>query len=236
MRSCILFLCSILPLGASTVVNGGQLLTQTYADQLATWLGQGDLSLTNIFSSAPVANGSGLFHAAADAQGPTFSVIQTNLGLVGGYNPQSWSSISNYNITTTNNLRTAFIFNLSINTLLPQILLNMANFDAGQYQTYNYSQYGPAFGGGHDLVINNNTLGSGYAYSFSYGNGQNGANIFGISSSSITTFTVSRVEAYTFTVSPTNGVPEPATLLPASAGLLFLASRRICQRRNAKRA
>lgn len=224
MRTCFLFFCSLLPLGATTVVTGGQLLTQTDADQIATWFGQGDLALHNIFSSAPVTGGSVLFHTAADGQGPTFVVIQTNLGLVGGYNPQSWNSSGNYNVTQANNLRTAFLFNLSMTSLLPQILGSPT--DDGQYQTYNNSQFGPAFGSGFDFVVNASDLSSGYGFSWSYGSGLGGVNIFGISTTAVVTpFTVSRLEAYTFTVAPTNGVPEPATSALGLAGLGCLALR-----------
>jgi hypothetical protein len=36
------------------------------------------------------------------------------------------------------------------------------------WQTYNSEYYGPTFGGGHDLHVENN-LGSGYAFNFSFG-------------------------------------------------------------------
>ena len=77
----LLFLGFSCSLSASSIVNGGQLLTQSGADQLAAWLGQGNLTLTNVFSSGPEANGISLFHAAVDGIGPTFVVVQTNYGI-----------------------------------------------------------------------------------------------------------------------------------------------------------
>ena len=124
------------------------LLTQTGANQLASWLGQGDLAFTDIFSQTPNASGSTSFHSAVDGEGPTFSLIQTSLGLLGGYDPLSWSTTGAYNTDLTNTGRTAFIFDLSTNTELAQRL----NEPYGQYQAYNTSSYGPAFGGGHDLL------------------------------------------------------------------------------------
>ncbi|MCC6538782.1 MAG: hypothetical protein IT162_14600 [Bryobacterales bacterium] len=44
-----------LPVHASTVVNGGTLLSGSSADQLASWLGEGDLILTNVYSGAATA-------------------------------------------------------------------------------------------------------------------------------------------------------------------------------------
>ena len=211
------------PLSAGSIVTGGQLLNQTNANQLAAWLGQGDLQLTNVFSSAPVSNGSTAFHTAVDGIGPTFVLIQTNLGLVGGYDPLSWSSPVNggYNVNYTDAGRTAFIYNLTTTTLFLQRLVPVGGFDAGQYQTYNFNGYGPTFGGGHDLAVNSNNLGAGYAYSYSYGNGYQGLNLFGVASPSLSQFTVSRVEAFTFSAVP-SATPEPATFGLCGGALLAI--------------
>ena len=224
----VLLLC--LPLPAASIVTGGQLLNQTNANQLAAWLGQGDLQLTNVFSSAPVSGGSTAFHTAVDGIGPTFILIQTNLGLVGGYDPISWSSPVNggYTINLTNAGRTAFIYNLTTTTLFLQRPVPAGGFDAGQYQAYNTNGYGPTFGGGHDLAVNSNNLGSGYSYSYSYGNGYQGVNLFGVASPSQSNFNITRVEAFTFSSITATATPEPSTfaLFGGALALLGMLRRR----------
>jgi hypothetical protein len=219
MKPLLAVLLLTIPVPAASIVNGGQLLTQSNANQLATWLGQGDLTFTNVFSQTPISNGSTLFHTASDGIGPTFTLFQTNLGLVGGYDPVSWNSSGSYITDPTNTGRTAFIFNLSTTTLLRQ-LLGDSN---GQYQTFNYGPYGPTFGGGHDLTVNSSNLSNGYAYSFSYGGGFSQPNIFGLSSSSgnPTMFTVSRVETYTFAPAVAQ-TAEPSTFLLCAGALMIL--------------
>lgn len=228
MRSVLFAFLAVVPAFSSTVVNGGLLLSQSDGAQLATWLGQGDLTLINIFSLAPAANGATAFHSSVDGVGPTFVLIQTNRGLVGGFNPVSWtgSASGNYVINATDAGRNAFIFNLTTLTLLSQRSLSQATTpdgDTGQYQTFDYAQYGPAFGGGHDLVLYTSTLASGYAYSYSYGDARGGANVFGVSNAgSVDLFTATRVEAFTVSVNAV-GTPEPVTVTLIAGGLATLA-------------
>lgn len=213
MKSFFAVLLLTLPLPAASIVNGGLLLNQTDANQLATWLGPGDLTFTNIFSSAPVAGGAAAFHAAADSQGATFSLIQTNLGLVGGYDPLPWDSSGSYNIQNSTTGRDAFIFNLSTPTMLAQRL----DF-AGKVQTYNNSSFGPTFGGGFDLTVYSSDLSRGSSYG---GIGQ--PNMFG--ASTLKLFTVSRVETFTF-AQASAATPEPATSLLCGGALLALGALR----------
>lgn len=174
------------------VVGGSNLLTSEYEEQLDIWLNQGSITLTNIFDHEP---GDGKtsydFHAAADGKGPTITLIQVlenssgvhwdastnsyssySIGeqLIGGYNPQSWDSDAYYHYTPDDDDRTAFLFNLTNSVKQDQKLSTSAYGSWGEYQTYNWSGYGPIFGGGHDLWVNG-SLTSGYAYSLSYGNG-----------------------------------------------------------------
>ena len=223
----VLLLC--LPSPAASIVTGGQLLNQTNANQLAAWLGQGDLQLTNVFSSALVNGGGTAFHTAVDGVGPTFILVQTNLGLIGGYDPLSWSSIpgGSYNINPTDAGRTAFIFNLSNFNIMRQRLANAGGGygDTGYYQTYDYNLYGPTFGGGHDLYVDSNLAG-GYNNSFSFGNGYLQPNLFGLTGQTI--FTITRVEAFTFNSITATATPEPATfaLFGGALALLGMLRRR----------
>jgi hypothetical protein len=104
---------------AAIVVGGSELLTPAYAQQLQDWLGEGPIALTNIFTKA-TGDTSADFHAAADGQGRTFSVLEVltvngevATQIIGGYNPQSWSSNAGWHLSPTNAERTAFLFNLS---------------------------------------------------------------------------------------------------------------------------
>lgn len=149
MKRLLAVLLFALPLSAASTVSGGVLLTQAGANQLASWLGQGDLTFTDIFSQTPNANGAVQFQSAVDGKGPTFSLIETSDGLLGGYDPVSWTLSGAYILDPTNTGRTVFIFNLSTNTKLAQRL----NDPNGQYQTLDYSAAGPVFGGGYDLGV-----------------------------------------------------------------------------------
>jgi hypothetical protein len=80
----------------------GNLLSQASADHLANWLGQGKQRFEKVFGAAPGAGGAAAFHAAVDGIGATFVLMQTSLGLVGGYNPVSWSSNVNGGAFTIN--------------------------------------------------------------------------------------------------------------------------------------
>ena len=222
MKPFLAVLLLTLPLPAASIVNGGQLLTQANANQLAAWLGQGDLTLTDVYSGTPGAGNSTGFHTAVDGLGPTFSIIQTNLGLVGGFDPIAWSSSGNYNVDPDDSGRTAFLFNLSTGLKFLQRSVSQGSIggDTGYYQTYNNSSYGPTFGGGHDLGIPSANLSNGYAYSYSYGNGTNGANLFG-ATGQLTSFNIVRVEAYTFSPQAT-ATPEPAMFLLCGGALVLL--------------
>lgn len=198
------------------MVNGGTLLSQTHADQLATWLGEGDLLLTNVYSAAATPANYPGWHTAVDPYARTFTLISTNLGLVGGYNPVNWNaSLNDFVINTTDADRTAFIFNLTAGVRQLQ-RLGTVN---GQYQTLSSSSHGPTFGGGYDLTVTFN-----YAYAYSYGDGL--TDIFG--NIGQTLFTPTTFETYSIAASPE--VPEPATFGLAGAALLTLGIVRRRQR------
>ena len=198
---------------AAVVVGGSVLLDAPKANQLETWLGPNPITLTKIFSRAPNDGKSSLdFHAAADNQGATFSVIEAVVDgtpqIFGGYNPQSWNLSHSWNYTYTDVGRTAFLFNLTTLEVQMQKLTTDPNSSYGYYQTFNYAAYGPTFGAGHDLYINSDFT-TGYAQNYSYGSGNLTDNIFqGVQR--YTTFTPLRVEV--FAVAQAATVPEPASL------------------------
>ena len=196
---------------SSVIVGGSTLLTQSSADQLATWLGEGDLKLTNIFSHT---TGDGQnysdFHNKVDGKGRTFTIAEvTSIGaskiIVGGYNPQSWSSDGTNNNAVTDPERTAFLFNLSaaIPFELKEKLVAVDN-NVGLVRTNNQATHGPSFGSGSDFGISApnsvSSLDRGSAYQYSYGPAGLGGNTLlgttlGVGQS--IPFTIDRLEIFT---------------------------------------
>jgi len=138
---------------AATIVGNAELLNQTDADQIETWLGSGPVQFTMIYQKA-AGDTSYTFHNAVDNKGPTVTLLQAQPHLptpiiIGGYNPLSWTSVvSTYNLSQ--NDRNAFVFNLSAN---PKTKLSQRADVPGIYQTYNSANSGPTFGGGHDIYV-----------------------------------------------------------------------------------
>lgn len=169
MRQFVLFLfiaiMAAMPLQAASV-TASALLTQTYANQIESWLGEGPITLTRIFYKQ---TGDGLnsnnFHNAVDGQGRTITVMSVSNysnQIIGGYNPINWDTHNHYHMASNTN---AFLFNLT-NTMLFR-----KNNTTWTHETYNNASYGPTFGAGHDLYVDS-SLQSGYTYgNYSYGSG-----------------------------------------------------------------
>lgn len=143
---------------AAQTTTGPSLLDPTRETQLETWLGAGDQTFTPIFTGVP-GDTSLDFHAAADGKGPSFTLLQVSntdgqSWLIGGYNPQSWSSTDGYHLTPTDAERTAFIFNMTVPAVYRQVPATYILPSQGASQTYNASNHGPTFGQGPDLLVN----------------------------------------------------------------------------------
>lgn len=212
---------------AGSIIGGSALLDKGGQAQLELWLGAGEFNLNNIYTRH-AGDTTAQFHRAADGKGPTFTLLQlTNAEglsfLVGGYNPQSWSSTDGWHNTFPDDQRTAFIFNLSKPAVYRQVLSDYILPSQGAYQTFNGIDYGPTFGIGHDLYLNQ-TLEAAFSWQLSYGNPlDSGMSIVDRSTGA----RIDKVDALEiFVLAP---VPEPESygMMLAGLGVLgFLASRR----------
>jgi hypothetical protein len=225
-------------LQAAFIVGGTGFVTQANADRLETWLGEGPITITNIFTKQ-TGNTAADFHNAVDGKGRTFSVIEVLSGhrngthfpdgiiqpqVIGGYNPKSWNNNETWNLTPKLEDRTAFLFNLTSTEKQNQ---NSDRF--GEYQTYNSFQYGPNFGAGSDLRIEFG-LDIGIAQNFSYG-GTSFTNAITIGGSDYDVLdSIGRIEVYTIISNGPVAVPEPATIVIWGIGALsmgLVARRRV---------
>jgi len=208
--------------GLATVpaASAQSLLSSAQEIQLASWLGEGALTLTSIYTKG-AGDTSRDFHLAADGKGRTFSVMEASNGqgqtwLVGGYNPQSWNSSGTYNMTPEDRDRTAFIFNLTSGQHFLQTPKTYALGSVGAYQTFNDINAGPTFGIGADLGMSANLSTNGVSYRYSYidpVSGMFGASLLdGQPYGSAPNVTFGAMQVFTI-----SAVPEPATY-----GLLLL--------------
>jgi hypothetical protein len=211
-----LAVCSA-PAAAGTRIGGAALLDGSRHAQLERWLGAGKLDLDKVYVRGP-GDDAADFHRGADGRGATFTLLGVtneagNSYLVGGYNPQGWSSTDGWHETARDWRRTAFLFNMTEPAVYRQILSGYVLPSQGQRQTFNDDQLGPVFGSGPDLFVNDR-LDSALSWQLSYGNPANeGISIIDASVLS----QIVRVDAMEiFAITP---VPEPAPAAMLLAGL-----------------
>ncbi|MFM9434212.1 hypothetical protein ACFDR9_001266 [Janthinobacterium sp. CG_23.3] len=222
----VVALCFGLSAHAQEKMGGSSLLTVADKVQLASWLSEGPIALTKVYSKVQ-GDTSRNFHLAADGKGRTFSVMRASneLGqswLVGGYNPQSWSTAERYNMTLESNQRTAFIFNLTDGSMHRQTPKTYALDTVGAYQTYNGAAFGPTFGLGYDLSVPENLTTGGHSSLYSYIDpvtGGFGESVLDGSLNNASNVTYGAIEVFTISL-----VPEPGAAGMMVAGLGLLSS------------
>jgi hypothetical protein len=197
--------------------------------QLSSWLGEGPLGLDLLFAKAPGKTAAD-FHAAADGKGRTFTVMQAygvdgRAWLVGGYNPQSWSSKGGFNMTPDEADRTAFLFNLTSGVRFQQLPV-LAGDDYGAMQTVNDAGKGPTFGAGFDLLVPFDLTSGGVSALLSYNNGAHHQNPFTSLLDNTPYHGVANVRFGDIEVYTVHLVPEPGAGWLAGAGLAALALAR----------
>jgi hypothetical protein len=204
------------PASAQTAGEPG-LLDEGRYGQLERWLGAGDLILTNVYTRQ-AGDTSADFHAGADGEGPTFTLLEVtnsagNSYLVGGYNPQSWASDEGWHETERDAQRTAFLFNFTVPAVYRQVLSGYILPSQGQRQTFNELEFGPVFGSGPDLFVNDR-LDTALSWQLSYGNPLDERLSIIDRSAGGETVRVDAMEIYAITP-----VPEPGSLAMLLAGL-----------------
>jgi hypothetical protein len=208
---------------AQTTGTDSSLLDQQRRRQLERWLGKGEFTFNNAFTLQPGATSLD-FHSAVDGKGPTFTLLQVtnasgNSYLVGGYNPQSWSSTDGWHVTERDFQRTAFLFNMTEPAVYRQVPSTYILPSQGSRQTYNQPDHGPTFGAGPDLFVNDR-LDTAFSWQVTYGDPANQGR-------SIIDGTIGgelvRVDAMElYTLAP---IPEPAQVGMLAAGLALVGLR-----------
>jgi len=214
------------PAVAGNLFGGSTLVDPDRQAQLERWLGAGELNLTKVYTLQP-GDDSNDFHAGADGRGATFTLLDvTNAAgasyLVGGYNPQSWASDEGWHETERDFQRTAFLFNFTDPAVYRQVPSTYVLPSQGQRQTYNEPGFGPVFGSGPDLFVNDR-MDAALSWQLSYGNPDDEG--LSIIDRSLRGQLVSVDAMEVFAISP---VPEPGhwALLLAGLGVAGLFARK----------
>jgi hypothetical protein len=95
--------------------------------------------------------GASSFHSKCDGKANTVTIIKSNYNNVfGGYTSAAWSSLSGFGQDAN-----AFIFSLRKNGVSYSDIFRVTNPDKA---IYSVSNYGPTFGGGHDIYVRDNSI------------------------------------------------------------------------------
>ena len=165
-----------------TIINkelftgGGTLLSTEHQMKLNELYGKENQRWMLIYKATRDGFGTSDFHRCCNNQGPTMSVIQSQDGYVfGGYTSVSWRSVGNH----AEDKNGPFLFTLTNPHGIPPTKYPNKNVT---HSIYNLEEYGPTFGGGHDLHVCNNsqtTIGSYSEFPHSYNDTTNrGATTF----------------------------------------------------------
>ena len=126
-----------------------------FLNKLCEWSGYNKMEL--LYRGTRDGSESNIFHNKCDNQGPTICLIKNDKdNIFGGYASISWNSSGGYKSAND-----SFLFTLTnIHNTNP---IKFPNTNSS-YSVYHGSDYGPIFGGGHDLCIYSNFLNNNSSY------------------------------------------------------------------------
>ena len=128
-------------------------LTNAFQRQLEEWIGSGPKTFTLLYSISKDGCNNTTFHQKCDNKGPTVTILYNAQGSVyGGYTSVPWNTGRNGNYDVD---ASAFMFRLQYNGTKATCKFPCINPANAIYQNTNY---GPIFGGGHDLCTFNGTI------------------------------------------------------------------------------
>ena len=117
-----------------------------YLNKLYEWSGYNKMEL--IYRGTRDGSNSNIFHNKCDNQGPTICLFKNEKGnIFGGYTSISWTSPKNGQWKSAND---SFIFTLT--NIYGTDPTKFPNINSS-YSVYHYSNHGPRFGQGADLLI-----------------------------------------------------------------------------------
>ncbi|CAF1202195.1 unnamed protein product [Rotaria sordida] len=130
----------------------GTLLSSEHQLKLNEFYGKEGQIWTLIYKATRDGFSASDFHRCCDNQDSTITVIQSTEGgyLFGGYTSVSWRSTEGYVLDPNN----PFLFTLTNPHGIPSTKYSNKH---SNYSIYAGNNYGPTFGGAHDLYISNNS-------------------------------------------------------------------------------
>jgi len=136
--------------GEDTKFPKSKLIKGSFAKTLHKWTGE-KKRWKLIFRASRDGYTSSAFHSKCDNQGPTVSIIKSNMGnIFGGYNKAAWLNNNQYSNSGEN-----FLFSYKNQEKGLKKPFQM-KCHSTTYGAYNGSSYLMTFGGGHDFYIVNN--------------------------------------------------------------------------------
>jgi hypothetical protein len=132
--------------------GGGTLLSLEHQAKLNEFYGKKGQTWMLIYKATRDGFPSGDFHRCCDNQGPTITVIQSITGgyLFGGYTTASWQPTQTY----VNDTNGSFLFTLTNSYGIPPTKYSVK---IPTCSIYTHINYGPTFGGGHDLYVSSHS-------------------------------------------------------------------------------
>ena len=127
-----------------------------YLNKLYEWSGYKRMEL--IYRATRDGSGYNIFHNKCDNQGPTICLLKNDKGnIFGGYTSCSWTTDNNWHSANDSFLFTMTNIHKTDPTKFPNI--------NSSYSVYHYSNHGPRFGEGADLLIYHDFLNNNNSYS-----------------------------------------------------------------------